>query len=152
MIIVPAVRNIAAFTASHRTMLKNTYLASCLILMPAVVGCDAASTDSKSSGQADKAEASAPTEVKSTNPTYTCNIIENQHQCYTVAPLPALLDGEKGGCVAGTWSEGDSCPAQDMVGTCKMPGSSDVRKYYKGVTAEESKEHCEIIGGSFSAA
>lgn len=95
-------------------------------------------------------EAAAPA-----HPSYACDAIERNHQCYTVTPLPMLVTGVRAGCqtgAGGQWSEGGSCPSEDVVATCRKDQNQEVRYYYRGVDLERAETACTSFGGAWEEA
>lgn len=89
-------------------------------------------------------------EAPSTDAVYTCNQVETNHICYTVRPPAALLPGHEGGC-SGAWTEGEHCPSENVVATCRKPTFDEVRRFYEGVSLENAETACTTFGGTFAA-
>ncbi|MEM9194247.1 MAG: hypothetical protein AAGF12_34040 [Myxococcota bacterium] len=104
--------------------------------------------------QAAEEAANAPptAEAEPSGTAYTCNQVEANHLCYHVTPIPALVTGVQGGCEmpGGTWTEGESCPTENVVATCEKETNRETRYFYEGVALEGAETSCTVFGGTFT--
>jgi len=90
-----------------------------------------------------------------TRAAFTCNAVQRNHVCFTLTPLPMFVTGSRTGCEVGSggqWSEGASCPSEQVVGTCRKELNNEVRSFYRGANLAQAQTACTAFGGTWQPA
>jgi hypothetical protein len=128
-------------------------------------GCDKSTpTDAapaKSEAKTAKAEPAAKDEpaakaepvAKDDTVWFSCDAAEKHQHCASYKVMARFADPIKSGCEVGSggaWKEGETCPKEKIVATCKKEMHSEVKYFYEGADLERNEKSCTGYSGTWA--